>query len=440
LKFITNHVNQTYLRDILPVITEDLVVDFVLAAIAYGNSAADETKDLVGHAVKNKLRLDIWMRYDHTVPVALSLLRRLLKHQRDNIFARFVPDCFHAKVIWWKGYGAYIGSANHTDRGWLTNIEAGVFIEEDELAASGMDKQLEEFFEYLHDLNETIPISEEYLEEMVRLVGLNKNVYELSRKARAYPIWRGPTFVARQKSFDRRKESFRKEWSDALGYLKNIEQQLPAYMPPWLSDDVPVAWQTDQFLHAYYYNRVGDGLHKPFEDFFNRNAKDPSKALHEQLEWWRDQNSAPSGEDTNLLRKEVVLDLTVEDLESVFKKTHATRDHVIKVPMSVLGRPDVKSMDREGRLKLFAKLIMTERNQKGWDVRQLLHYVLYGGDDKDIWQRLYHAGRDAEYGIPRYGLNSIAEVIGWARPELMPPRNGRTSKALRALGFPVKIY
>lgn len=57
-----------------------------------------------------------------------------------------------------------------------------------------------------------------------------------------------------------------------------------------------------------------------------------------------------------------------------------------------------------------------------------------------IWQRLYHAGRDSEYGISRYGLNSFAEVVGWARPEVVPPRNGRTSKALRALGFSVKIY
>ena len=55
-------------------------------------------------------------------------------------------------------------------------------------------------------------------------------------------------------------------------------------------------------------------------------------------------------------------------------------------------------------------------------------------------ERLYKAGRTSEYGISHYGLNSIAELVGWARPEVAPPRNGRTSKALRALGYDVRIY
>lgn len=45
-----------------------------------------------------------------------------------------------------------------------------------------------------------------------------------------------------------------------------------------------------------------------------------------------------------------------------------------------------------------------------------------------------------KYFLPHYGLNSIAEVIGWAQPEIAPPRNGRTSKALRALGYDVRVY
>lgn len=39
-------------------------------------------------------------------------------------------------------------------------------------------------------------------------------------------------------------------------------------------------------------------------------------------------------------------------------------------------------------------------------------------------------GRDGEFCIPRYGWNLIAEVVVWARPELAPPRNVRTSKTL----------
>lgn len=40
----------------------------------------------------------------------------------------------HAKVIWWRGYGVYVGSANLTSAAWYNNIEAGVFFSESEIA------------------------------------------------------------------------------------------------------------------------------------------------------------------------------------------------------------------------------------------------------------------------------------------------------------------
>lgn len=450
MKLIANRINGTHLRDLLPVLSAEVEVDCVLAAVAYGSSASDTTRDLVGHCVANKLRLDLWMRYDHTVPVSVELLKRLLRHQKDNIFTRFVPDRFHPKVIWWKGYGAYVGSANHTDNGWLTNIEAGIFLSEDELIANGMDNQLEDFFEYLQELDVTIPLSAGYIEEMELFDALNKDVYNAARKARKHPIWHGPSFVVKQAAFDRRKENFRKEWLGALGILQDIQQQVGNYRPKWIGADLPTAWQVDQFLHAYYYNHVGDSQHKPFEDYHQRNQSNPQRALETELNWWKSLQEAPSREDYTLyesapmvralLARDKVLDLTCDEFATLCRNTHATMDHLIKVPLMELGRPELKHLDQVSRVEPFAELILRQRNRKGWDVRQLLNYVLYGGPNDEIWQRLYHAGRDAEYSIPRYGLNSLAEVAGWARPEVVPPRNGRTSKALRALGFSVKVY
>lgn len=450
MRLVANTINQTHLRDILPTITEDCQVDYIQAAIAYGSSATNESLDLVGHSVANKLRLDLWMRYDETVPVSVPFLKRLLKHQKDNIFTRFVPDCFHPKVIWWKGYGAYIGSANHTDRGWMTNIEAGVFIEEDELIASGMDADLDQFFDYLRDLDKTIPISSGYIEEMRLLSELNKDAHKKAKQAREHDEWQGPSFIAKKAAFDKRKDNFKKEWLDTLGILESIQEQLAEYRPAWVNANVPSAWQVDQFLHAYYYNRVGDNLRKPYEEYYSTNKHDTSTALNEELVWWKAQYEAPSNEDITfyenapviqeLLSKNRVLNLTADDFTTICSKTHATLDHVIKVPLAVLGRPDRDTMNRPDRLELFGPFILKERNKKGWDVRQLLHYVLYEGAEKDLWERLYHAGQDKDYRISRYGLNSIAELVGWARPEVAPPRNGRTSKALRALGYDVKIY
>lgn len=448
MKLVANRINGVHLRDLLP--ATDVAVDGVLAAVAYGNSASDITQDLVGHCVANKLRLDLWMRYDHTVPVSVELLQRLLKHQKDNVFTRFVPDRFHPKVIWWKGYGAYIGSANHTDNGWLTNIEAGVFLSDNELVANGMDDQLEDFFDYLRELAVTIPISADYITEMELLNSRNKSVYADAIKSRKYPIWEGPSFIQKKVAFDLRKDRFKREWLSTLGHLQSIQQQLGDYRPNWVSADVPAAWQVDQFLHAYYYNHVGDSLHKPYEDYHRRHQANPQAALEIELKWWKSLSEAPSREDyalyesapavRALLAQEKVRELSCDEFATLCRNTHATMDHVIKVPTTDLGRPELKTLDRESRVELFAPLILRQRNRKGWDVRQLLHYVLYGGPNDEIWQRLYHAGRDPDYTIARYGLNSLAEVVGWARPEVVPPRNGRTSKALRALGFDVKVY
>ncbi|ERU47759.1 hypothetical protein Q090_05937 [Pseudomonas aeruginosa C51] len=313
-----------------------------------------------------------------------------------------------------------------------------------------MDSQLEDFFEYLRELDVTIPISADYIAEMERLNALNRSVYADAFKARKHPEWEGPSFVEKKPAFDRRKETFKREWLSTLGILQSIQQQLADYRPNWVGAEVPAAWQVDQFLHAYYYNHVGDSLHKPYEDYHRLNQGNPQVALETELKWWKSLSEAPSREDyalyesaptvRALLAQDKVQELTYDEFATLCRNTHATMDHIIKVPLAELGRPELKTLDREARVELFAPLILRQRNRKGWDVRQLLHYVLYGGPNDEIWQRLYHAGRDSDYSIARYGLNSLAEVVGWARPELVPPRNGRTSKALRALGFDVKVY
>src|SRR4030042_5451271 len=106
MKFIANDINHAYLRDVLPPCGAE--VDGVLAAIAYGSNEEHFLKN----CIDNKYRLDIWMRFDHKVPVKIPLLKKLLNLTSKNIFCYQVPDILHSKVIWWQGYGAYIGSAN----------------------------------------------------------------------------------------------------------------------------------------------------------------------------------------------------------------------------------------------------------------------------------------------------------------------------------------
>lgn len=448
MEFIANALNGNFPINILP--SPDDEVDGVMAAIAYGSNFNDEKSDFIGHCLANHYRLDIWMRYDHTVPVAVPLLKRLLRHHKDNIFCNLIPDRLHSKVIWWKGYGAYIGSANLSDRAWVSNVEAGIFLSEADLQRDGMQIELENFFESLRNTEQAFPLTEEVIRELEKMGAARKGIADKGKELRTVPVWEGPVFVEVKKTTDRRKEAFRKEWLETLTHLRSIGEQLALNRPAWISDDVPIAWQIDQFLHAYYYNKVGESREKPFEEYFKKNRSNPNLALSSVLHWWKDTPSAPSNEDITFyenapcirmnLAKEKILTLTEQEFADVCECTHATRDHVIKMELATLGRPDLTQLSRDERIPLYANWLLKQRNGKGWNALQLLDYVLYGGRDDNLWERLYTATREREYSLPHYGLNSVAELVGWARPEVAPPRNGRTSKALRALGFDVRIY
>ena len=69
--------------------------------------------------------------------------------------------------------------------------------------------------------------------------------------------------------------------------------------------------------------------------------------------------------------------------------------------------------------------------------------VVYGfgtGKPDDVGDRLFEAAHSEKRKFPHFGINQISEMASWARPELCPPCNGRTSKGLRALGYDVKIH
>ncbi len=60
MQFIANAVNGNFLESILP--GPDDEVDGVLAAIAYGSVFQNQDNDFLGHCLRNRYRLDIWMR------------------------------------------------------------------------------------------------------------------------------------------------------------------------------------------------------------------------------------------------------------------------------------------------------------------------------------------------------------------------------------------
>jgi len=448
MKFFANKLNGGFLRKVLP--KPEIEVDWVKAAIAYGS----DTSTLVENCIANHRRLDIWMRYDHTVPVSPKLLRKLLNSSSCNIFCYLVPDVLHAKIIWWKEYGVYIGSANLTDRGWNSNIEFGVFIPESDLEISGEISEIESFFACLENCKEAFELSESIIEEQERIQILRakrqKALNDESEALRKVGKWAGPAdVVTREKSIDIQKRSFIQEWQNGLTALKFIAEMAPNYRPAWLNENVPPQWQADQFLHAYYYNCVVDGRKHPFEEFYAKHKSDPSGATKIALLWWSNLTAPPSEEDINchtrapLIRQYLsvlaIKKLTVEQFTDICQVNHSTIDHARRMTNEELGADPSEVLNTIMRVEAFAKKLWNRKNIQGESIVDLLHYVLDGGPIDELPSRVYDAARAQKRRFPHLGQNQLSEIVGWARPEMCPPRNGRTSKGLRALGYNVKI-
>ena len=440
MELVANKINGCFFENILP--PEDAEIDRVFAAIAYGRH---ENEKFIKQCAERPYRLDIWMRYDHTVPVTPQLLKDILKNHSKNVFCYLIRDYLHSKIIWWKGYGVYIGSANLTDRAWTKNIEAGLFLTHEEIQSSSLAEELEVFFHTLNQDRSDVCLKQDIINEMEALVKKRKEHKEKLEgfaSDLAVPAKPSPIDVTKIELEDRLRGAFHTEWQETRATLNKIAEQIVDCKPAWLDENFPSCWQADQFLHAYYWNEVKEKDSKAilYEDFHEKHKNDPQSALEEAMQWWHKLKDAPSGEDENLekratyirehLAKDKVLALGVEEIKEIIYCTHSTSDYVKRhLRASVMNR--LGKVGEADRFQWFAEYLLKN------NIQQLWHDVLYGTEG-ELWERLFEAIK-GKHKIPHYGENSWSEVVGWARPEIVPPCNGRTKKALYALGYPVKI-
>lgn len=222
MRFIAGPLNKQLLQNLLGDVIEPCTR--VRAAVAYANR---DNMQLFEACARHLKPLEFYGRYDHTVPVDPAVLKWFLDKASPNYHCKLVPDILHSKVIWWVDAGAYIGSANLSDRAWISNIEAGVFLPHDELAETGMERELLHFFEEVDD--RSVPLREEiYLEQRQladRRLQLSKQDYELEQqfdKKRLLDKNRGLVFVETKRSTEKRFRKFEQEWNDTLQLMRSI--------------------------------------------------------------------------------------------------------------------------------------------------------------------------------------------------------------------------
>ena len=104
-------------------------VEEVWAAVAYASKSTG-SGTLISHCFEQGIPLTFWGRLDDQVAVDVETLNLFLKRKSPDFVCKLVP-MHHAKVIWWRGFGVYVGSANLTYPAWNRNVEAGCLFEDD---------------------------------------------------------------------------------------------------------------------------------------------------------------------------------------------------------------------------------------------------------------------------------------------------------------------
>lgn len=365
-------------------------------------------------------------------------------------------DFFHAKVLWFRGVGAYIGSVNLTQQAWWQNIECGLWLTEDELEEQGLDDALVQFFAELSGSRRFVPAAQEHLDAVRKLARSAKAVSDAKTALNAaadsllssVPGAKAPALVV-GKDEDLALQGFMTEWESTLTVLRKLSAKVESMpWPSWVDKSVPPSIVQDQATEYWWHKHVRRNGEAPAETmmmrYHERYRAAPDGAVEQMFAEWADFNASDDWaqflnvaplETRELLKRESLTDLDVEGLTRIILNTHAAREHARQALKSDLGDIDGNSSQEE-RCRLLAEFWMRAKPAPNRGIREVLDFVIWGDAiDPRIAARLWRAAHDPTWKIRRLGLSILGELIGYARPDRYPPRNHRVSKTLVALGF-----
>jgi hypothetical protein len=288
-----------------------------------------------------------------------------------------------------------------------------------------------------------------------RAVALKRSVPDAKDfwKSSSFKTWSGLVQTAPKKSLDKWRQTFLEEWYSTLQDLRDIGERirLPENRPKWISDSAPAGAQTDQFLHGHYYQRTFEGKRAQYAEHYEINKTRRDAALNDAIRWWSNLPNAPMYEDEMLnitapflqksLSEESLMNLSEETFREICNGVYSIRDYARRVPNRAVGLPDTgESYSISQKVSALANRIWRASSSDGKKIDVILRAVLYGGSDEQLPERLWRSVGDPNWKIEGLGISALGEIVGWALPDKFPPRNGRTSKALRSLGYNVTIH
>jgi hypothetical protein len=133
--------------------------------------------------------------------------------------------------------------------------------------------------------------------------------------------------------------------------------------------------------------------------------------------------------------------MSYEQFREVCMAVHSIKDYSRRVPNKKVGLlDDGTRYTISEKVDALSKRIWNDRSSGNYRVNEVIIYVLYGGSNEQLPERLWQAVTDPQWKIDGLGISAFGEMVGWAMPDRFPPRNGRTSKALKSLGYDVTVH
>lgn len=450
MKLVMGEINGAWLLDIMNGAASSCTQ--VTAAVAYatGNSP------FFDNCLQHKMFLEFYGLLDEDQAVAIAVLEKLLAAGPFAARCHLVKGHYHPKIIWWHGYGAYIGSANLTLKAWFSNIECGVFYEEEEILGTPLQVHLEMLFDRVRQISK--PVDSTLVKALKQLQRTSSTLDRERMKfkeqfedaTKTFPSHHG--LVA--PSVNSKLSLFAVEWEQTLELLRGLRREFVSMnmRPKWVSPDANDTVHFDQFLHAYYYVRVREREDRDdaarskerVDRFYERNKDRKAEALSEAVTWWASLDEAPYGEDLfiretaprmrKLFSKERIASWTSEEFTDAMMGVNAFKMHARQVRNKFFGLPDGHHETLEHRATRMAEWIWSQSRTGKKSLREMWSFLVWGEFPNNVAERLWMVTTDEQWAFARLGPSSLGEAIGWARPEDYPPRNNRTNKALRALG------
>jgi hypothetical protein len=169
------------------------------------------------------------------------------------------------------------------------------------------------------------------------------------------------------------------------------------------------------------------------------------------MQWWARLPKAPASEDEMLnnvapflrsaLTEDALRSMKYAEFQDVCMGVHAIKDYARRVPNKAVALPDDGTRYTiPEKVAALSRRIWNDRSSRGNRVRDLLRHLLYDGSSEQLPERLWQCVNDPKWKVDGLGISALGEIVGWALPDRFPPRNGRTSKALRSLGYDITVH